>query len=148
VARQSDALPLVTKKPEYGATFLIHRALLRRGASIDRIAGREAGRILMTKIPASSQMTGGPVRRAAIPASPAPSSRTVIERIYPELDGGRYPIKRVVGNQLDVWADIYRDGHDVLRATLLYRRHDSVKWSVVPMRLFGNDRWTGTIALT
>jgi starch synthase (maltosyl-transferring) len=102
----------------------------------------------MSKIPASSHMTGGPVQRAAMLESPALSPRTVIERIYPELDGGRYPVKRVVGNQFEVWADIYRDGHDVLRANLLCRKPGSMTWSAVPMRLNDNDRWTGTIALT
>jgi starch synthase (maltosyl-transferring) len=48
----------------------------------------------------------------------------VIERIAPELDGGRYPVKRVVGDQLLVSADIFADGHDLLDAALLLRADD------------------------
>ena len=72
----------------------------------------------------------------------------VIERIYPELDSGRYPVKRVVGDRLDVWADIFRDGHDILAATLLYRPEYDPVWSVAPMHLFDNDRWAGAVELT
>lgn len=49
-------------------------------------------------------------------------NRIVVEGVYPELDGGRYPVKRVVGDVFEVWADILRDGHDVLRATLRDRK--------------------------
>jgi starch synthase (maltosyl-transferring) len=77
-----------------------------------------------------------------------PSVRILIEKIYPEIDCGRYPVKRVVGDRCDVWADIYRDGHELLRANLLCRRADSATWSSVPMRLHGNDRWVGTFDLT
>jgi starch synthase (maltosyl-transferring) len=78
----------------------------------------------------------------------SPGARIAIERVYPELDGGRYPIKRVVGDQLEVWADIYRDGHDVLRAALLYQPEGAPRWHSAPLRLFENDRWTGAISLT
>ncbi len=46
----------------------------------------------------------------------------VIERIAPELDGGRYAVKRVVGDQLLVTADIFAEGHDLLDAALLVAR--------------------------
>ena len=78
----------------------------------------------------------------------AAAPRIVIERVYPELDSGRYPAKRVVGDRFDVWCDIYRDGHEVLRANLLYRRASAPAWNSVPMRLFDNDRWTGAVELT
>lgn len=74
--------------------------------------------------------------------------RIAIEEVWPELDGGRFPIKRVVGDLLDVWADIYTDGTFVLAAEVLYRAHDEPEWSRVPMRLFDNDRWTAQAPLT
>ena len=37
-----------------------------------------------------------------------------IEDVYPLIDGGRFPVKRIVGERVEVWADIYRDGHDVI----------------------------------
>ncbi|MGH7033015.1 MAG: alpha-1,4-glucan--maltose-1-phosphate maltosyltransferase [Stellaceae bacterium] len=75
-------------------------------------------------------------------------SRIVIERLYPELEGGRYPVKRVLGERFEAWCDIYRDGHEVLRANLLYRGAAAPSWTAVPMRLFDNDRWTCAFALT
>lgn len=78
----------------------------------------------------------------------AAAPRIVIERVYPELDGGRYPIKRVVGDRLEIWADIFRDGHDVLRAVLLYQAEGASRWQAAPMRLYDNDRWTGDFVVT
>lgn len=84
------------------------------------------------------------------PAEPgrAAGPRIAIERVYPELDGGRYPIKRVVGDRLEIWADIFRDGHDVLRAAVLYQPEGASRWHSAPLRHFENDRWTGSIVLT
>jgi starch synthase (maltosyl-transferring) len=79
---------------------------------------------------------------------PKRGARIVIERLYPELDGGRYAIKRVVGDKLEIWADIFRDGHDVLGAAILYQPEGESRWQSAPMRFFDNDRWTGTITLT
>jgi starch synthase (maltosyl-transferring) len=71
----------------------------------------------------------------------------VIERVQPELDGGRHPVKRVVGDELLVTADIYAHGHDLLDAVLLLRFETHDEWTEVPMRLIDNDRWSGSIAL-
>ena len=55
--------------------------------------------------------------------SPAPLvHRVVIERIRPEIDGGRFAIKRAIGEQVDVSADIFADGHDVVAVVLRDRR--------------------------
>jgi starch synthase (maltosyl-transferring) len=69
--------------------------------------------------------------------------RVVIERVEPEVDGGRFAIKRTVGDEVRVRADIYADGHDLLGAVLLYRRAGESAWTEVPMRLVNNDRWEG-----
>lgn len=76
----------------------------------------------------------------------SPTSRIVIENVYPEIDGGRYPVKRVVGESFEVWADIFRDGHDVLGAALRYR-DQGTEWREAPMSFFDNDRWRGSFAL-
>jgi starch synthase (maltosyl-transferring) len=68
--------------------------------------------------------------------------RIFIESIYPAVDGGRFPVKRIVGEAVAVWADIFRDGHALLSAELAWRPDGTTKWSRVPMRLDGNDRWT------
>jgi starch synthase (maltosyl-transferring) len=70
--------------------------------------------------------------------------RIVIEGVYPAVDAGRFPIKRIAGEPVEVWADIFRDGHAVLAAELLWRPQTRNDWSRVPMRLDGNDRWTAT----
>lgn len=82
-------------------------------------------------------------------AHPAWSStaRIAIEEVYPELDCGRFPVKRVVGDRFDVWADIYRDGHDVIAAALKVRAADEPDWRSVFMRHHDNDRWNGTFPL-
>ena len=63
-------------------------------------------------------------------ASPAPTtvgdsptqSRVVVEAITPQVDGGRFPIKRTVGDTVVVEADVFADGHDNVAAVLKYRR--------------------------
>lgn len=69
--------------------------------------------------------------------------RVVIECVEPEADGGRFAIKRTVGDEVRVRADIYADGHDLLGAVLQYRRAGDSTWTEVPMRLVNNDRWEG-----
>src|SRR5258706_2523980 len=43
-----------------------------------------------------------------------------IEDVYPQIDGGRFAVKRIAGERIEVWADVYRDGHDVVAAALLW----------------------------
>jgi starch synthase (maltosyl-transferring) len=72
--------------------------------------------------------------------------RAVIEGVEPEVDGGRFAIKRTIGEKVQVRADIYADGHDLLRAMLLYRSADENAWREEEMRLVENDRWQGEFA--
>jgi starch synthase (maltosyl-transferring) len=67
-----------------------------------------------------------------------------IEDVYPAVDGGRYPVKRIVGEPVDVWADIYRDGHDVVSAALVWRLERDRDWRREPMTHRNNDRWSGS----
>ena len=77
----------------------------------------------------------------------APRRTVVIESVAPAVDGGRYPIKREVGAVLEVSADIFKDGHDVLVAYLQYRRDGERAWREAPMRHVDNDRWAGAFTL-
>lgn len=70
--------------------------------------------------------------------------RIYIEDIYPSVDSGRFPVKRIAGEPVEVWADIFRDGHGVLAADLVWRAEDSRKWSRSPLKFHQNDRWTGS----
>ncbi|HMM75634.1 MAG TPA: alpha-1,4-glucan--maltose-1-phosphate maltosyltransferase [Gammaproteobacteria bacterium] len=67
--------------------------------------------------------------------------RTAIENVSPQIDGGRFPIKRVVGEAVGVEADVFADGHDCIAVQLLYRRQDAPRWQATPMRGLGHDRW-------
>jgi len=69
--------------------------------------------------------------------------RVVIENLKPEIDSGRFPIKRVIGEKVVVTADIFSDGHDTVSAKVLYRRERDHEWREGPMRLSENDRWKG-----
>ena len=70
-------------------------------------------------------------------------SRVVIERVRPEIDGGRFPIKRVAGESVVVEANVFADGHDVLRCVVLHRPSRESKWAESEMAPLGNDRWRG-----
>ena len=72
--------------------------------------------------------------------------RIQIQRVWPELDCGRFPPKRSLGETVDVWADVFADGHDVVRAALRYRAPAARRWTEVPMTALENDRWHGTFA--
>jgi starch synthase (maltosyl-transferring) len=74
--------------------------------------------------------------------------RAVIENVAPEIDGGRFAIKRIVGERVVVEADIFADGHDSLTAILKFRAAENSEWSETPMELLSNDRWRGEFAVT
>ncbi len=68
-------------------------------------------------------------------------ARVVIEGVKPEVDGGRFPAKRSVGEQVQVEANIFCDGHDVIRGMLCHRPAGEAAWRETPMQPLGNDRW-------
>ena len=70
--------------------------------------------------------------------------RITIERVAPEIDFGSYPIKRTVGESVEVEADIFTDGHDALYGLLLFRREEEQNWAELPMQFMSNDRWRAT----
>jgi starch synthase (maltosyl-transferring) len=69
--------------------------------------------------------------------------RVVIENVWPELDCGRFAIKRTAGETVGVEADIFADGHAAISCVLLYRKEGAGRWKQVPMAHLGNDRWRG-----
>ena len=85
-------------------------------------------------------------RKAELPDAWRPEARIQIEEVYPQLDGGRYPVKRIEGETFEVWADVFRDGHDKLRAVVKYRREHG-PWRETPLVFFDNDRWVGRFHL-
>ena len=73
--------------------------------------------------------------------------RAVIEHVQPSVDSGRYPAKSVVGEVVTVSADIYADGHDLLRALIRYGPDESTQLREAEMRPIGNDAWTAEITM-
>ena len=74
--------------------------------------------------------------------------RVVIEGITPEVDGGRFPAKRTVGDEVRVEADIFCDGHDAISASLIAHREGSEVWTQIPMHPLVNDRWTAAFRVS
>ncbi|WP_426436383.1 alpha-1,4-glucan--maltose-1-phosphate maltosyltransferase [Bradyrhizobium genosp. P] len=66
-----------------------------------------------------------------------------ITDVYPSVDCGRFAVKRIAGEAVEVWADIYRDGQAVISAALVWRHEAAGEWQRMPMTLHGNDRWGG-----
>ncbi|WP_152050406.1 alpha-1,4-glucan--maltose-1-phosphate maltosyltransferase [Tautonia marina] len=83
---------------------------------------------------------------ATLQSSPVGASRTrapsrlIIEGVTPQIDAGRFPIKRTVGESVVVGADVFAEGHDILRVVLRFR-FEGEPWSERPMTALGNDRW-------
>jgi len=71
----------------------------------------------------------------------------VIENLQPLLDGGDYPVKRILGEDLAVEADIFKDGHDVVAAVVKWRVVGKRTWRETPMSFVDNDRWRGVCTL-
>ena len=72
----------------------------------------------------------------------------IIEAIRPAIDGGDFPIKRTVSEDVAVEADILAEGHDTLKAVLKYRPVGATAWLEVPMTALPyNDRWAGSFAI-
>lgn len=69
--------------------------------------------------------------------------RVIIEAVSPEISGARFPLKRLLGERVEVEADIFADGHDLIRAELQFRHDQEPAWRLAPMKQIGNDRWRG-----
>jgi starch synthase (maltosyl-transferring) len=74
--------------------------------------------------------------------------RVVIEAISPEIDCGRFPVKRIAGDSVVVEADVFADGHEQIACLLLYRRSSDADWQEAAMSSLGNDRWKGEFAVS
>lgn len=70
--------------------------------------------------------------------------RVIIENVQPLVDGGLYPAKRTIGELVDVSATIFGDGHDHIRAEVLYKVKGATKWNVAELSPSFNDEWKGT----
>jgi starch synthase (maltosyl-transferring) len=67
--------------------------------------------------------------------------------VTPQVDCGRYPIKRTVDDRVEVTARIFRDGHEALGAAIRHRGPGSTRWTEAPLEAVGNDLWTGSFSV-
>ncbi|MGQ0653673.1 MAG: alpha-1,4-glucan--maltose-1-phosphate maltosyltransferase [Betaproteobacteria bacterium] len=73
--------------------------------------------------------------------------RLIIESVRPEVDCGRFPVKRALGEEVRVEADVFTDGHDAVLAELLYRRQGEEAWQSKPMEFLLNDHWAASFTV-
>ena len=78
----------------------------------------------------------------SIPKTTPP--RIQIQEVSPQVDCGRYPVKRTVGDPVEVTARIFRDGHETLGAAIRYKQPDATRWNEMPLEPLGNDVWAGS----
>src|SRR5687767_6727794 len=101
---------------------------------------------IVRQTPATGSRTQ-PADRPGSSLDPQLQRRVVIENVRPQVDAGRFPIKRVPGERVVVTADIFVDGHDMLAAALLYRKDGDAAWREVPMAPTNNDRWQASFTI-
>jgi starch synthase (maltosyl-transferring) len=82
-----------------------------------------------------------------VPLPKSPHSRIQIQAVEPIVDCGRYPVKRTVGDRVDVYATVFKDGHDTLGGAVRVRGPGERRWREEPLRPYGNDRWGGTFTV-
>ena len=67
--------------------------------------------------------------------------RLAIEAVSPEVEAGRFPANRSLGERVAIEADVFADGHDAVACVTRYRHQSESAWTEVPMSALGNDRW-------
>ncbi|HEX6461270.1 MAG TPA: alpha-1,4-glucan--maltose-1-phosphate maltosyltransferase [Thermoleophilaceae bacterium] len=109
---------------------------------LDAARSRQAGGCVLHERQVDTSTSVVPV-----PSSTQPPPRLQIQYPSPAVDGGRYPAKRVVGDTVTVSADIFRDGHDIIRAVARYRGPGERRWREAPLapidRHLDGVRWEG-----
>ncbi|MCW6506605.1 alpha-1,4-glucan--maltose-1-phosphate maltosyltransferase [Lichenifustis flavocetrariae] len=120
-----------------GPTLSPESTLLLRPAEVRVLEGRANRPIMLPR--EASRMT----EKTAVAAP-----RLAIEAVSPTVDGGRYPVKRIVGEVLRVEADAFAEGHDQIAVALKWRAADETDWQERRMRPLGNDRYTADMPLT
>ena len=74
--------------------------------------------------------------------------RVFISNLYPEIEAGRFPIKRVVGDLVLIQADLFADSHDMVSGVVRYKSAQEREWRETPLELINNDRWRASFSVT
>ena len=156
--RRAGAGLLILLNPDVTAPAHVDEGLLARAGAefetFERIAGRGEAftplgpgevRLLLARRAQAMAYRMEADTRAVERAVQTP--RLVVEAITPRVEGGDFPVRRVVGETVSVEADIFADGHEQLAAELQWRRVDAATWSAAPMLALENDRWVADFRL-
>ena len=108
----------------------------------------KAGELQMFAVHKPPPVLMPPPRGKQAVTAAAKSPRIAIEDVSPSVDGGKFPIKRTVGESVSIEADVFTDGHDKLAVAALWRTADESDWHEVRMHPIGNDRWAASLPLT
>ncbi|SDR57880.1 starch synthase (maltosyl-transferring) [Rhizobiales bacterium GAS113] len=136
-ARSALSLSLSPLPPTAGAAWTVRN-------TTDALRPLEPGEVRVVRLERSPSILTKPSQTAVQGAMKA--ARIVIEAVSPAVDGGRFPAKRVVGEPIEIEADIFTDGHDQIAAEVLWRPADEKDWRRAPMDFIVNDRWRARIA--
>jgi starch synthase (maltosyl-transferring) len=79
-----------------------------------------------------------------LPKPNEPPARIQIQRVTPQVDCGRYPVKRTEGDRVYVTAVVFRDGHEQLGASIRFKPPGATRWQEAPLEALGNDYWAGS----
>lgn len=123
--------------PRDAATSDCTRQLAFAGAELQLFTARRLAPILRP----------GDASDAAVVAAAA-NPRIAIEALAPSVDAGQFPVKRTIGESVNIEADVFADGHDKLAASVLWRTADEEAWHEISMVPLGNDRWQASLPLT
>ncbi len=82
-----------------------------------------------------------------VPKTSDPPARIQIQRVTPQVDCGRYAVKRTEGDRVDVTAHVLRDGHEPLGVAVRYKPAGATRWLEAPLVSLGNDEWAGSFTV-
>src|SRR3954447_18286534 len=85
--------------------------------------------------------------RTVPPPPKSPTPRIQIQAVEPIVDCGRYPVKATVGDTVEVYATVFKDGHDTLAGAVRVKGPGQRSWREEPLHALGNDRWAGSFAV-
>jgi starch synthase (maltosyl-transferring) len=119
----------------------------RRRSSLPAFAPLGAGEVRALFARRAKPIAVGRTGKAEAARKAAGQPRLVIERVSPDVDGGRFAVKRTVGDAVEVEAVFFGDGHEQLAAELRWRALDEKTWRSARMEERGNDRWTAAFTL-
>ena len=80
----------------------------------------------------------------ALPRKIGPPPRIQVQQVTPQVDGGRFPVKRTAGERVEVTARVFRDGHETIGAAVRYKLAGTARWLEAPLAPRGNDWWEGS----